>query len=85
VGMFCLVSSDCDFTPLVLRQRADGKQVIGFDGQNAPAPFVNTVQLLLSRPRKMPKNRKVFAFTCLIRCGGCDSAIVSVCSCGVNA
>ena len=30
VGTFSLVSSDCDFTPLVLRLRADGKQVIGF-------------------------------------------------------
>jgi uncharacterized LabA/DUF88 family protein len=40
VGTFCLVSSDCDFTPLVLRLRADGKQVIGFGGKNAAAPFV---------------------------------------------
>jgi uncharacterized protein (TIGR00288 family) len=35
VGTFCLVSSDCDFTPLVLRLRSDGKQVIGFGGKNA--------------------------------------------------
>lgn len=40
IGTFCLVSSDCDFTPLVLRLRADGKQVIGFGGKNAAAPFV---------------------------------------------
>ncbi len=40
VGAYCLVSSDCDFTPLVLRLRADGKQVIGFGGKSAPAPFV---------------------------------------------
>jgi len=40
VGTFCLVSSDCDFTPLVLRLRADGKQVIGFGGKNAADPFV---------------------------------------------
>ncbi len=40
VGTFCLVSSDCDFTPLVLRLRADGKQVIGFGGKSAAAPFV---------------------------------------------
>lgn len=40
VGTFCLVSSDCDFTPLVLRLRADGKQVIGFGDSKAPAPFV---------------------------------------------
>ncbi len=40
VGTFCLVSSDCDFTPLVNRLRADGKQVIGFGGKNAAKPFV---------------------------------------------
>lgn len=40
LGTFCLVSSDCDFTPLVLRLRADGKQVIGFGNSKAPAPFV---------------------------------------------
>lgn len=41
VDTFCLVSSDCDFTPLVLRLRADGKQVIGFGGQKTPEPFIN--------------------------------------------
>ena len=41
VDTFCLVSSDCDFTPLVLRLRADGKQVIGFGGTNTPEPFIN--------------------------------------------
>jgi uncharacterized LabA/DUF88 family protein len=40
VGTFCLVSSDCDFTPLVLRLRAEGRQVIGFGGKNAAPPFV---------------------------------------------
>ena len=42
VETFCLVSSDCDFTPLILRLRADGKQVIGFGGQKTPEPFVNS-------------------------------------------
>lgn len=42
VETFCLVSSDCDFTPLILRLRADGKQVIGFGGQKTPMPFVNS-------------------------------------------
>lgn len=41
VDTFCLVSSDCDFTPLVLRLRADGKAVIGFGGRKTPEPFVN--------------------------------------------
>jgi uncharacterized LabA/DUF88 family protein len=42
VGTFCLVSSDCDFTPLVLRLRAEGRQVIGFGDHRAPAPFVSS-------------------------------------------
>tara|TARA_R110002096_G_scaffold326721_2_gene520690 strand:+ start:2182 stop:2904 length:723 start_codon:yes stop_codon:yes gene_type:complete len=42
VSTFALVSSDCDFTPLCTRIRADGKQVIGFGGQNTPAPFINS-------------------------------------------
>ena len=41
VDIFCLVSSDCDFTPLVLRLRADGKKVIGFGGKKTPDPFIN--------------------------------------------
>ena len=47
VATFCLVSSDCDFTPLVLRLRADGKQVIGFGGQKTPKPFVNSCSRFL--------------------------------------
>jgi uncharacterized protein (TIGR00288 family) len=42
VSTFCLVSSDCDFTPLVQRLRDEGKQVIGFGSHRAPAPFVNS-------------------------------------------
>ena len=42
VQTFCLVSSDCDFTPLILRLRADGKQVIGFGGKKTPEPFINS-------------------------------------------
>jgi uncharacterized LabA/DUF88 family protein len=41
VEVFCLVSSDCDFTPLVTRLRADGKQVIGFGERKSPTPYVN--------------------------------------------
>ncbi len=44
---FCLVSSDADFTPLVHRLRADGKEVIGFGGQKAPEPFVNSCSRFL--------------------------------------
>lgn len=41
LSTFCLVSSDCDFTPLIQRLRADGKEVFGFGEQKTPAPFIN--------------------------------------------
>ena len=40
VNTFCLVSSDCDFTPLSQRLRADGKEVFGFGRRQTPMPFV---------------------------------------------
>ena len=40
VGGFCLVSSDSDFTPLIQRLRADGKEVFGFGEQKTPVPFI---------------------------------------------
>ena len=39
VNTFCLVTSDCDFTPLSQRLRADGKEVYGFGGRQTPVPF----------------------------------------------
>lgn len=42
VQIFCLVSSDCDFTPLAMRLREDGKEVIGFGGKNTPSPFISS-------------------------------------------
>lgn len=56
-GVFCLVSSDCDFTPLVLRLRADGKTVIGFGGKNAAAPFVNSCSRFLFLDEKPARTR----------------------------
>ncbi len=60
VGTFCLVSSDCDFTPLILRLRAEGKQVIGFGGTKAPAPFVNACSrfLYLDESTQAKQSRK---------------------------
>ncbi|WP_330544099.1 NYN domain-containing protein [Aeromonas hydrophila] len=47
VDVICLVSSDCDFTPLVTRCLADGKFVIGFGERKAPMPFVNSCSRFL--------------------------------------
>jgi hypothetical protein len=41
LATFCLVSSDSDFTPLIQRLRADGKEVFGFGEKKTPAPFIN--------------------------------------------
>ncbi|MES2982221.1 MAG: NYN domain-containing protein [Verrucomicrobiota bacterium] len=40
VHTFSLVSSDCDFTPLIQRLRADGKEVFGFGELKTPASFI---------------------------------------------
>lgn len=53
---FCIVSSDCDFTPLVTRILADGKSVIGFGETKTPKAFVNACSkfLLLDSPEDKP-------------------------------
>ena len=40
VAGFCIVSSDSDFTPLVMKLREAGKLVIGFGEKKSPAAFV---------------------------------------------
>lgn len=40
IDVFCIVSSDSDFTPLVMRVKMEGKQVIGFGEQKAPKSLV---------------------------------------------
>lgn len=47
IDSLCLVSSDCDFTPLVTRALADGKFVIGFGERKAPTAFVNSCSKFL--------------------------------------
>ncbi|MEO5914092.1 MAG: NYN domain-containing protein [Luteolibacter sp.] len=60
VTTFCLVSSDCDFTPLIQRLRADGKQVFGFGGQKTPKPFIASCSrfLYLEESMKTPAPEK---------------------------
>lgn len=42
-----LVSSDADFTPLVMRLRANGLKVLGFGEAKTPSPFVNACSRFL--------------------------------------
>lgn len=60
VETFCLVSSDADFTPLILRLRADGKKVIGFGGKQTPVPFMNSCShfLYLDENKNAESERK---------------------------
>ena len=44
---FGIVSSDSDFTPLVMRIRANGLKVFGFGEQKTPLPFVNACSKFL--------------------------------------
>jgi uncharacterized protein (TIGR00288 family) len=57
IDVFCIVSSDCDFTPLVMRLRAQCKQVIGFGSHYAALPFVNacTRFVYLDQPSPLPQ------------------------------
>jgi uncharacterized protein (TIGR00288 family) len=65
IDIVCLVSSDCDFTPLVTRILAEGKSVIGFGERKSPTPFVNSCSRFLyfeeekgNTPEKEEPNNK---------------------------
>jgi len=44
---FAIVSSDADFTPLVMRLRSDGSSVYGFGEEKTPEPFVKACSTFL--------------------------------------
>ena len=47
IDVICIVSSDCDFTPMVTRALAEGKVVLGFGERKTPSPFVNACSKFL--------------------------------------
>lgn len=47
IDVMCFVSSDCDFTPMANRARAEGKVVLGFGERKTPSPFVNACSKFL--------------------------------------
>ena len=47
IDVIGLVSSDCDFTPLVTRVLAEGIVVLGFGERKTPEPFVNACSKFL--------------------------------------
>ncbi|AFY38088.1 hypothetical protein Lepto7376_1755 [[Leptolyngbya] sp. PCC 7376] len=44
---FALISSDCDFTPLVMRILTNGLKVYGFGEKKTPSPFVSACSTFL--------------------------------------
>ncbi|CAH6807759.1 HTH OST-type domain-containing protein [Vibrio chagasii] len=59
VDILCIVSSDCDFTPLVTRALADGKFIIGFGERKAPTAFVNSCSKFLYLDQEDTVNKPV--------------------------
>jgi len=47
IDIFCIVSSDCDFTPLVTKLLGSGKFVYGFGEDKTPEPFKNVCSKFL--------------------------------------
>jgi uncharacterized protein (TIGR00288 family) len=61
IDIICLVTSDCDFTPLVTRILAEGKIVIGFGERKTPQAFVNVCSnfLYLNDPTEEKQVKKL--------------------------
>jgi uncharacterized protein (TIGR00288 family) len=57
---FAIVSSDADFTPLVMHLREKGAAVYGFGEQKTPEPFKTACSrfVVLSRPPKSPPKQR---------------------------
>jgi uncharacterized protein (TIGR00288 family) len=55
---FCIVTSDCDFTPLATRILSEGKLVIGFGQRKTPSPFVNACSTFLFLDEETKKKSK---------------------------
>ncbi len=59
IDTFCIVTSDCDFTPLSTRILSEGKSVIGFGERKAPSVFVNACSTFLYLDEESdPKDKK---------------------------
>jgi uncharacterized protein (TIGR00288 family) len=72
IDVMCFVSSDCDFTPMVVRALSEGKVVLGFGERKTPEPFVNacskflfldqdqnTIELNQDKPKNIKSDTKL--------------------------
>lgn len=59
VDIFCIISSDCDFTPLAMRLREKGKLVLGIGRENAVDAYKNACSkfLSISPEAKLPSGK----------------------------
>jgi uncharacterized protein (TIGR00288 family) len=57
IDIFAIVTSDCDFTPLAMRIRSEGKMVIGFGETKTPEPFVNSCSKFINIDRILEKSK----------------------------
>lgn len=57
IDIFAIVTSDCDFTPLAMRIRSEGKMVIGFGESKAPEAFVNSCSKFINIDRICDNNK----------------------------
>lgn len=65
---FAIVSSDADFTPLVMRLRNDGVAVYGFGEEKTPEPFVKACSVFLYLEKLgEPETRDVATTTTKVR------------------
>lgn len=61
MDVFCIVSSDSDYTPLAQRIREEGVVVIGYGESKTPISFVNSCKKFIfsdQEPEKNPKSEK---------------------------
>ncbi|UAA40468.1 NYN domain-containing protein [Paraneptunicella aestuarii] len=59
VDVVCLMSSDCDFTPLATRVVAEGKMVIGFGERKTPDAFVQSCSRFLFLDEEVENHNNV--------------------------
>lgn len=59
VDIVCLMSSDCDFTPLATRVVAEGKMVIGFGERKTPDAFVQSCSKFLFLDEEVENNSTI--------------------------
>ena len=86
VDIFAIMTSDCDFTPLATRIRAEGKTVIGFGESKAPEAFINSCSKFVNIDRlngSQESDEKIEKASA--KQLKCDSKLISMIRNGIDA